>query len=70
MRQAKTPGATCFWSAVWSPPVWMKSNGILTNGGSLLPKYSQAYADFLACYVREYKPRFDLEIAAVSVTVA
>ena len=37
MRQAKARGATNFWSAVWSPPIWMKSNGILTNGGSLLP---------------------------------
>jgi len=33
----------------------MKSNGILTNGGSLLREHSQAYAELLARYVREYK---------------
>jgi glucuronoarabinoxylan endo-1,4-beta-xylanase len=68
MRQAKSRGATNFWSAVWSPPVWMKSNGILTNGGSLLREHSQAYADLLARYVREYKSRFDLDISAVSIS--
>jgi len=68
MRQAKARGATNFWSAVWSPPLWMKSNGILTNGGSLLVQYSPTYADFLTRYVREYKTRFDLDITAVSIS--
>ena len=68
MRQAKARGATNFWSAVWSPPLWMKSNGILTNGGSLLAQYSPAYADFLTQYVCEYKRRFGLDIAAVSIS--
>ena len=68
MRQAKARGATNFWSAVWSPPLFMKSNGILTNGGSFLKEYSQAYADFLVRYVREYKTRFDLDIQAVSIS--
>ena len=67
MRQAKARGTTNFWSAVWSPPLWMKSNGILTNGGSLLMEDSQAYADLLTRYVREYKTRFNLDIAAVSI---
>ena len=62
MRQAKARGATNFWSAVWSPPLVMKSNGILTNDGSFLRQYSQAYADFLIRYVRENKARFDLDI--------
>ena len=68
MRQAKARGATNFWSAVWSPPLFMKSNGILTNGGSLLKDYSQAYSDLLVSYVREYKARFDLDILAVSIS--
>ena len=68
MRQAKVRGATNLWSAVWSPPVWMKSNGILTNGGSLLREHSQAYADLLVRYVREYKSRFDLDISDVSIS--
>ncbi len=68
MRQAKACGATSFWSAVWSPPLFMKSNGILTNGGSFLKEYSQAYSAFLVRYVREYKSRFDLDIQAVSIS--
>jgi len=67
MRQAKARGATNFWSAVWSPPLFMKSNGILTNGGSLLPEHAQAYADLLVRYVREYQARFELDISAVSI---
>lgn len=33
----------------WSPPAWMKSNGQMNHGGSLLPHYAPAWA---ACYVR------------------
>jgi len=68
MRQAKARGVTNFWSAVWSPPIWMKSNGILTNGGSLLPEHSQAYASLLVRYVREYKSRFGLDISGISIS--
>jgi glucosylceramidase len=33
----------------WSPPAWMKSNGEMNHGGTLLPQYRQAWA---RCYVR------------------
>ena len=33
----------------WSPPAWMKSNGQMNRGGSLLPQYRQAWA---RCFVR------------------
>jgi glucosylceramidase len=34
----------------WSPPVWMKDNHD-TRGGSLLPRYYRAYANYLVKYV-------------------
>nr|WP_232826415.1 glycoside hydrolase family 30 beta sandwich domain-containing protein [Lewinella sp. IMCC34183] len=34
----------------WSPPVWMKDNGN-SKGGSLLPEYYPAYADYFVRYV-------------------
>ena len=33
----------------WSPPAWMKSNGQMNRGGTLLPQYAAAWAQ---CYVR------------------
>lgn len=33
----------------WSPPAWMKSNGQMVGGGTLLPAYR---ADWAQCYVR------------------
>ena len=33
----------------WSPPAWMKTNGQMNGGGSLLPQYRQAWA---RCFVR------------------
>ena len=33
----------------WSPPGWMKSNGEMNHGGTLLPRYRQAWA---RCYVK------------------
>lgn len=35
----------------WSPPVWMKDNGA-SKGGSLLPKYYDAYARYFVKYIR------------------
>ncbi len=33
----------------WSPPGWMKTNGEMNHGGTLLPQYRQAWA---RCFVR------------------
>jgi glucosylceramidase len=35
----------------WSPPTWMKDNGD-TRGGSLMPKYYDAYAHYLVKYIQ------------------
>lgn len=39
----------------WSPPAWMKSNGMMNQGGKLLPEYRQAWADYYVRYIREYE---------------
>lgn len=38
----------------WSPPTWMKTNG-LAKGGSLKPEYYSAYAKYLVKYIQEMK---------------
>jgi glucosylceramidase len=38
----------------WSPPVWMKTNGI-SKGGSLKPEYYDAYALYFVKYIQEMK---------------
>lgn len=40
--------------SVWSPPVWMKTNGS-TIGGSLKPEYYGVYAQYFAKYIEEMK---------------
>ena len=65
MKEAKKRGCTRFLSTSWSPPAWMKSNNN-TYDGELKPAMYQAFADYLATYVLEYKKRFDLDIYAIS----
>ena len=49
----------------WSPPVWMKDN---TNsmGGSLLPQYYQAYANYFVKYIKAMKAN-GIAIDAVTI---
>ena len=67
MNQAKARGCTTFFSTVWSPPAWMKTNNSTIWGGNLRTDKYQAFADYLSRYVREYKSRFGLDIYAVSI---
>src|SRR5580765_3891589 len=41
-------------AAPWSAPVWMKDNGS-TVGGSLLPAYYNAYANYFVKYIQQMK---------------
>lgn len=66
MYAAKARGVNRLWSSVWSPPAWMKDNGQVINGGQLRTDKYQAYADYLARYVSEYKSRYGLDIYAIS----
>ena len=38
----------------WSPPAWMKDNG-MTKGGSLLPQYYDVYARYFVKYIQQMK---------------
>jgi len=38
----------------WSPPAWMKSNGQMNNGGSLLPQYRDAWAQYYVKFINAY----------------
>jgi len=49
----------------WSPPVWMKDNGS-SIGGSLLPQYYGAYAQYFVKYVQQMKAR-GITIDAITV---
>jgi len=39
----------------WSPPGWMKDNGMRTNGGRLLKKYYSHWAEMMVRYFKEYQ---------------
>ncbi len=39
----------------WSPPAWMKSNGVMNHGGKLLPQYRQAWARCFVRFIQEYE---------------
>lgn len=50
----------------WSPPAWMKSNGAMNGGGSLLPQYRDAWAQcfvrFIQAYAQEGVPVWGLSV--------
>ena len=50
----------------WSPPGWMKSNGQMNHGGTLLPQYRQAWARcfvrFIEAYEREGVPVWGVSV--------
>jgi glucuronoarabinoxylan endo-1,4-beta-xylanase len=63
-EQAKAFGVRRFYADAWSAPPFMKTNGIVANGGQIcgLPETScasgdwrQAYANYLVQYVKFYK---------------
>ncbi len=49
----------------WTPPVWMKTNGN-SKGGSLLPKYYDAYALYLVKYIQSMKKE-GINIDAITI---
>lgn len=62
-------GITNFLATVWTPPVYMKSNGIYTAQGDayLIATQYQAYADYLKAYVTGYTTVHGLTNVAVSI---
>jgi glucosylceramidase len=50
----------------WSPPGWMKSNGGMNHGGTLLPQYRDAWARCFVRFIRAYEAE-GVPVWAVSV---
>lgn len=54
LRQAKARCNTLqLLASVWSPPAWMKTNGSMSHGGSLLPECQSTWARYLHRYLTE-----------------
>jgi len=66
MREAANRGCNRFFSTVWSPPAWMKTNGDTINGGRLRPDCYRAFAKYLAAYVNGYRQHHGIDIFAIS----
>ncbi|TRW89650.1 glycoside hydrolase family 30 protein [Candidatus Methylobacter oryzae] len=48
-------GKLKLFASPWSPPAWMKTNGMMNQGGKLKPEYRQAWADYYVRYIQEYR---------------
>ncbi|TMS39130.1 hypothetical protein L596_005703 [Steinernema carpocapsae] len=59
-------GALYLFGSPWSAPGWMKSNGHMRGGGTLLDKYQRVYAAYIKRFIEAYsEARIDIQ----SVTV-
>jgi glucosylceramidase len=52
---AAAGGKLTLFVSPWSPPSWMKDNNNVLQGGKLLPKYYQAWANFFVKFIRTYE---------------
>ncbi len=44
-----------FYASPWSPPAFMKTNNNMLQGGKLLPKYYQTWADYFVKFINAYE---------------
>jgi glucosylceramidase len=54
IREAQQMAGFKLFISPWSPPAWMKTNGKMNNGGSLLPEYRDAWARYYVRFIEEY----------------
>ena len=47
-------GSLKLFASPWSPPAWMKTNGVMNFGGKLKPEYRDVWARYYARYVKAY----------------
>ena len=47
-------GKLTLYASPWSPPAFMKSNNNMLNGGKLLPKFSQSWANYYVKFINSY----------------
>ena len=48
-------GALKLFASPWSPPAWMKTTGMMNQGGKLKPECRDAWARYYCRYIREYE---------------
>ena len=48
-------GKLMVYATPWSPPEFMKTNKSMLNGGSLLPEYSQSWANYYSKFIKAYE---------------
>ncbi|MEL1240350.1 glycoside hydrolase family 30 protein [Flavobacterium sp. DGU99] len=48
-------GGVCIYVSPWSPPAFMKSNGNMLKGGTLLPEYYQSWANYYSKFIKAYE---------------
>ena len=52
---AAAGGKLTLYASPWSPPAWMKDNNDMLQGGKLLPKYNQSWANYFVRFIQEYE---------------
>ncbi len=52
---ATAGGKLTLFASPWSPPAWMKDNNSVLNGGKLLNKYNQAWANYYVKFIQTYE---------------
>lgn len=51
----KAGGSLLFYASPWSPPPFMKSNGDMLQGGSLLPDFYESWALYYTKFIKAYE---------------
>lgn len=67
-KQAIARGIKTIISSTWSPPAWMKDNGMLQDGGHVKPECYEEYAEWAAAYIKGYKEKHGINIDVFSIT--
>ena len=65
-KEAQKRGKIVFWSAPWTPPLWMKTQQAM-GGGELQTQYYQRYADYKSHLVRDMRDKEGITMMANSV---
>src|SRR5690242_10080642 len=63
---ATAGGKLTLFASPWSPPAFMKTNGSMLHGGKLKPEFRQAWANYVAKFIKAYEKE-GIPIFAVSV---
>lgn len=50
-------GNLLLYASPWSPPAWMKDNNSMLQGGKLLAKYYQSWANYYVKFIQAYESR-------------